>query len=561
MARTALPRPLLFLLRAGVLLAVAATAVVAAQTEFPYAAGTDAAGRGRAVSDAAGRVLIESPEFPRGLWVDFADEAGQAVAGIQVDYEGRPDSLVVIWAADPSGLRQETLLWTRPGGDPLSLSLKSGEPADLPAGLTSIDWRLDPSVEGLLEASRLVGWEAVAAFLRNSWRGQDGMVAVRLDDSSIAVDMDQAEAVEIIVGHLRQTHQPVSESPSETPVFRAAVYQSGNLLRPSGVVLQTEWFKDENLEAAVREAMDLRHRPMTGQEVASLTLLEAQERNIHSLSGVGHLTGLDTLDLHGNEIVDVGPLAPLTNLERLQLRGNEIVDVSPLAALTSLKSLGLFGNRIVDVSPLAALTNLQMLYLGWNSIVDVSPLAGLTSLKSLGLSANEFVDLGPLASLTGLESLGLSYIGNVDVSPLAVLTSLERLWLNDNEIVDVSPLATLTNLEQLYVPGNEIVDLNPLISLTNLRSLWLSQNDIFDVSPLAALTNLLVLVLDYNEIVDLSPLATLTNLQVLRLTSNEVANTGLGGWDEVFLEGNPLSDLARNEQIPALRARGVKVTY
>ena len=133
MARTALSRPLLSLLRAGVLLSLSATAAVA-QTEFPFADGTDAAGRAKAVSDAAGRVLIESPEFPRGLWVDLADERGQALAGIQVEYDGRPDSLVALRCVDPARLRQETLLWTRAGGAPLSLSLKSGQPADLPAG-------------------------------------------------------------------------------------------------------------------------------------------------------------------------------------------------------------------------------------------------------------------------------------------------------------------------------------------------------------------------------------------------------------------------------------------
>ncbi len=79
MASAALPRLLLLLLQAVFLLAVATTAA-AAETEFRHAAGTDSTGRAQAVSDAAGRVMIESPEFPRGLWVDLVDEAGRAVA-------------------------------------------------------------------------------------------------------------------------------------------------------------------------------------------------------------------------------------------------------------------------------------------------------------------------------------------------------------------------------------------------------------------------------------------------------------------------------------------------
>ena len=327
------------ILRAGLLLALTPSASPA-ETESPFAAGTDPSGRAQAVSDAAGRVMIESPEFPRGVWVHLADEAGQALAGIQVEYQGRPDSLVALRCVDPSGLLQETLLWARPEGDPLRLAMRPGDPVDLPAGLAAIDWRIDRSVERLSESDRLVGWEAVAAFLRRSWSGQGGVVAVRLDDSALTVDMDQAEAVETLMEHLRRTdHLP------KTPTFRAAVYPGSNLLPSSGVVLQTEWFEDENLEAAVRDALFLPDGRMTRQKIASVRSLRADKRNIHSLAGVGQLTGLEWLGLFSNKIVDVGPLASLTRLESLGLNFNEVVDVRPLAALTNLEALYVQGTR------------------------------------------------------------------------------------------------------------------------------------------------------------------------------------------------------------------------
>ena len=52
--------------------------------------------------------------------------------------------------------------------------------------------------------------------------------------------------------------------------------------------------------------------------------------------------------------------------------------------------------------------------------------------------------------------------------------------------------------------------------------------------------------LDYNQIEDISPL---------------VANTGLGEGDEVILIDNPLNNQALNEQVPALKSRGVTVYY
>ena len=85
-----------------------------------------------------------------------------------------------------------------------------------------------------------------------------------------------------------------------------------------------------------------------------------------------------------------------------------------------------------------------------------------------------------------------------------------------------------------------------MANLNNLHTLALSSNQITDVGPLAGLYNLSRLFLENNQIEDISAL---------------VANTGLDEGDEVSLTGNPLSDQARNEQIPALQARGVDVTY
>ena len=112
------------MLRSGVLQALAALWAGAAwaqlvisespsAAERPFAVGVDRTGWAQARSNAAGQVMIESPEYPRGLWLHVADEAGQALAGIQVDYHGRPNGLVALHCVDPAGLRREMLLWNR----------------------------------------------------------------------------------------------------------------------------------------------------------------------------------------------------------------------------------------------------------------------------------------------------------------------------------------------------------------------------------------------------------------------------------------------------------------
>ena len=85
--------------------------------------------------------------------------------------------------------------------------------------------------------------------------------------------------------------------------------------------------------------------------------------------------------------------------------------------------------------------------------------------------------------------------------------------------------------------------MEPLANLTNLHTLNLHNNQIADVGPLANLTNLQTLHIGRNQIVDVGPLAGLTELQTLGLS------------------GNPLSNQAINEHIPALKARGVDVQH
>jgi len=309
-------------------------------------------------------------------------------------------------------------------------------------------------------------------------------------------------------------------------------------------------FPDENLEAAIRDALDKpAGEAITPAELAGLTELDAIMWGITDLSGIEYCTNLTTLNLQRNKISDFSPLASLTNLTWLKLRRNQISDISPLTSLTNLVWLDIRGNQISDISPLASLTSLTSLNLWDNQISDISPLASLTNLTELYLYMNQISDLSSLASLTNLTYL--------------------NLW--DNQISDISPLASLTNLIGLDLYMNQISDISPLASLTNLVGLNLSINQISDISPLASLTNLVELNLQSNQISDLSPLASLTKLSRLYLIGNQISdlsplveNSGLGEGNMLWLEDNNL-DLSEGsedlENIRQLQGRGVVVHY
>ena len=94
----------------------------------------------------------------------------------------------------------------------------------------------------------------------------------------------------------------------------------------------------------------------------------------------------------------------------LDLGGNQIRDITPLAGLTQLRDLGLWENHIPDISPLAELSNLIRLNLKNNVISDVSPLAGLINLESLELEDNLISDISPLDGLA--ENISISWGNN-----------------------------------------------------------------------------------------------------------------------------------------------------
>ena len=162
-------------------------------------------------------------------------------------------------------------------------------------------------------------------------------------------------------------------------------------------------FADSNLESVVRQVLDRPQGHLTPEDVASLTWLKAESKNIQSLAGLQHFTALQGLNLMDNQIADVGPLAGLIKLKTLNLKHNQIADVGPLANLKNLQTLNLDKNNpIRDLGPLAGLTNLKTLHLG-RKIKNLGPLAGLTNLDFLNIQNNRIKSLAPLVANTGLS--------------------------------------------------------------------------------------------------------------------------------------------------------------
>ena len=209
---------------------------------------------------------------------------------------------------------------------------------------------------------------------------------------------------------------------------------------PLPVTAQVVDIPDPHLRAAVEKALGVTPgTPITADEMATLTHLEARNANISDLTG----------------------LEGATNLKWLRLGGNSISDIAPVTGLTNLKVLSLWANSISDISPVEALTNLTELYLSGNLISDISPVADSNQLTWLHLQSNRISDIAALASLTNLTALRLDHNSISDISVLSKLIQLTELRLDRNSLTDISPLVANTGLRNGDTVG---VRENPLSS-------------------------------------------------------------------------------------------------
>jgi Leucine-rich repeat (LRR) protein len=88
-------------------------------------------------------------------------------------------------------------------------------------------------------------------------------------------------------------------------------------------------FADQNLEAAVRKAINVPSGPIRQPDLKYLMRLDATSCSITSLDGIQQCTSLVVLGLDRNALTLITPLSGMSWLQQLHLRGNRVVDTSP----------------------------------------------------------------------------------------------------------------------------------------------------------------------------------------------------------------------------------------
>ncbi len=272
-------------------------------------------------------------------------------------------------------------------------------------------------------------------------------------------------------------------------------------------------FPDADLAKAVCHQLGKNSEDMIYKiEAPQITVLDAGNMEIKSLSGIEQLCNLKDLYLAGNELDNINPISALTSLEALNLEKNQISDLNVLRNLHNLKYLILRDNKISDITPLSDLSSLKTLDLSYNSLTNTKNLSKLVNLYELHLDDNEINDINGLQNITKLKILTLDKNQIQDVCLLKNKLDLISLCLRNNLISDISCIKNLPKLVDLFLLPNPIQDFSPAkgiysnlmnkdFELNAVASVTISGSDIVTVKNGSGTSQYTAVVKDNNNIV------------------------------------------------------------
>jgi Leucine-rich repeat (LRR) protein len=134
-------------------------------------------------------------------------------------------------------------------------------------------------------------------------------------------------------------------------------------------------FPDSALDQAIRAQIGKDTGQLYRSDLMTLAVVDANERNISSLSGLEYCPELTVVFLSHNAISDLTPFANLHKLYSVQLNVNNITNISALAYNANMAILLLRDNSVSDLSALAFNYRIHLLDLRNNNVSDLNILA------------------------------------------------------------------------------------------------------------------------------------------------------------------------------------------
>ena len=361
-------------------------------------------------------------------------------------------------------------------------------------------------------------------------------------------------------------------------------------------------FPDQNLEAAIREAIPKPKGPIYTSELEDLTTLSLVGTTVGDLTGMEYCINLESLEIYDSNLRDISPLASLTNLARLYLNRSQILDMSPLAVLTDLDIIRAveFPDQNLEAAIRQALrTQEYSVELPWEAREITEIWWDFSFKHPTDWTDNTTEALYAAMAPGGVTGLFVTTWGVGQGSTLTdvlgnapFIRALDILYAGDTTLADGTPAnvveynATLGdtpmhmysfgairkgkwtainiwNIDQ-YAPYNRTLFMEIAhtlrftqqyttgsiytLDLEKLTSLSISEGDITNLGGLEFCVNLERLEIADNQIKDISPIAALTNLTRLDLHNNEISDisplSSLDNLTELWLQGNWVNDIS-----------------
>ncbi|KAM9375473.1 leucine-rich repeat-containing protein 61 isoform 1-T1 [Pholidichthys leucotaenia] len=120
--------------------------------------------------------------------------------------------------------------------------------------------------------------------------------------------------------------------------------------------------RDKEQDAEFEKITPVLLKSRTGEfDLESILFLKLRGVGIHDLGCIGECINLERLDLSGNNVSNLAPLASLRLLAVLNLSSNRVSSLEPLRSCDSLQNLNVAGNVISSVENLHCLVSLRKL--------------------------------------------------------------------------------------------------------------------------------------------------------------------------------------------------------
>ncbi len=218
----------------------------------------------------------------------------------------------------------------------------------------------------------------------------------------------------------------------------------------------------DSLASIIVERVGARDCSSARPKLKSIKKLILRDKSLTNVSALRDLTELEVLDLSYNHIQELWPLEDLAHLRVLKINSRydspiKLYDIWSLSHLIRLARLELIGQEISDLSPVASLGNLRSIDLSGNLFIeDFSILRSLLLLEDFRFRCIERMvngmpkicersplDYNLIGELKGLKRLDLSYNNLESAAFLKASNKLQFVDLRSNPIKDISIIRTL----------------------------------------------------------------------------------------------------------------------